>query len=253
MPDEEIDRPVKKINPVYSKMCCSFTTFFFSRIGLCLIVIAYSIGGGFIFKSIESPIERHDLAKVQQSLDAVVQQLLTQSNKYLVLIERNWTAMAREEILKYQDGIIRAVKQRGYLGSKHEFEMSGRRGSKSTTMNEQWNTAGAVLYAVTVITSIGDFVPGRSLSPITNSETVDGVNDVDEINTKSAVEGKLVLCAIYLMIGLSLLVMCFNLVEEEVRAKCRRVGIQLGIYDDDDISRMMNIKTTIGMDTYYAV
>jgi competence protein ComGF len=34
-------------------------------------------------------------------------------------------------------------------------------------------------------------------------------------------EEKLVLCAMYLVFGLSLIAMCFNLVQEDVKAKCR--------------------------------
>ena len=42
---------------------------------------------------------------------------------------------------------------------------------------------------------------------------------------------KLVLCAMYLVFGLSLIAMCFNLVQEDVKAKCRWLGMKLGIID----------------------
>ena len=42
---------------------------------------------------------------------------------------------------------------------------------------------------------------------------------------------KLVLCALYLIMGLSLIAMCFNLVQEDVKAKCKWLGMKLGIID----------------------
>ncbi len=60
---------------------------------------------------------------------------------------------------------------------------------------------------------LGDLVPGKSI-------------------TSTQVEGKLVICALYVLFGLSLMAMCFNLMQEEVRAKFRRLGNKLGIIDD---------------------
>jgi len=36
----------------------------------------------------------------------------------------------------------------------------------------------------------------------------------------------------FVLLGLSLMAMCFNLMQEEVRAKFRRLGNKLGIIDD---------------------
>ena len=44
-------------------------------------------------------------------------------------------------------------------------------------------------------------------------------------------ESKLVLSALYLVLGLSLIAMCFNLVQEDVKAKCRWLGMKIGIID----------------------
>ncbi|RUS89777.1 hypothetical protein EGW08_002480 [Elysia chlorotica] len=46
-----------------------------------------------------------------------------------------------------------------------------------------------------------------------------------------AQEEKLVLCALYLLLGLSLIAMCFNLVQEDVKAKCKWLGMKLGIVE----------------------
>ena len=44
-------------------------------------------------------------------------------------------------------------------------------------------------------------------------------------------ESKLVLSTLYLVFGLSLIAMCFNLVQEDVKAKCRWLGMKIGIID----------------------
>jgi hypothetical protein len=73
---------------------------------------------------------------------------------------------------------------------------------------------GAYFCFVTLATiGLGDLVPGKSI-------------------TSTQVEGKLVICALYVLFGLSLMAMCFNLMQEEVRAKFRRLGNKLGIIDD---------------------
>ncbi|CAM4767547.1 unnamed protein product, partial [Rotaria magnacalcarata] len=52
------------------KNCCkSFTTFIFSRVGLCLLVVAYAFGGGVIFQFLEAT-EEDNVNKVQQHLNA---------------------------------------------------------------------------------------------------------------------------------------------------------------------------------------
>lgn len=80
---------------------------------------------------------------------------------------------------------------------------------------ENWKFLdGAYFCFVTLATiGLGDLVPGKSIN-------------------STQVEGKLVICALYVLFGLSLMAMCFNLMQEEVRAKFRRLGNKLGIIDD---------------------
>lgn len=82
---------------------------------------------------------------------------------------------------------------------------------------ENWKFLdGAYFCFVTLATiGLGDLVPGKSI-------------------TSTQDESKLVICALYVLFGLSLMAMCFNLMQEEVRAKFRRLGNKLGIIDDPD-------------------
>lgn len=45
---------------------------------------------------------------------------------------------------------------------------------------------------------------------------------------------KLVLCSLWLAFGLSLLAMCFNLMQEEVKEKVKWLGHKIGLLKDDD-------------------
>jgi len=77
---------------------------------------------------------------------------------------------------------------------------------------KDWNLLiGSYFCFVTLSTiGFGDFVPGTSLDA-------------------SASQGKLVLCSLYLVCGLALLAMCFDLMQEEARNTFRRWGRRLGL------------------------
>jgi hypothetical protein len=75
---------------------------------------------------------------------------------------------------------------------------------------------GAYFCFITLSTiGLGDLVPGNSIKDTQTEE-------------------KLVLVSFYLLMGLSLIAMCFNLMQEEVTAKFRRLAIKLGIIEDPD-------------------
>lgn len=59
----------------------------------------------------------------------------------------------------------------------------------------------------------GDYVPGTSIDA-------------------SASQEKLVICALYLVFGLALLAMCFDLMQEQARSHFRTIGRKLGLLDD---------------------
>jgi len=56
----------------------------------------------------------------------------------------------------------------------------------------------------------GDFVPGTSLDAWSSTS-------------------KLVLCSLYVVCGLALLAMCFDLMQDQVRQVCRDIGTRLGL------------------------
>jgi len=77
---------------------------------------------------------------------------------------------------------------------------------------KDWDLLIASYFCFVTLSTIGfgDFVPGTSLDA-------------------SAAQGKLVLCSLYLVFGLALLAMCFDLMQEEARKTFRHWGRRLGL------------------------
>ncbi|KAL4224041.1 putative stabilization of membrane [Mactra antiquata] len=80
---------------------------------------------------------------------------------------------------------------------------------------EGWDMVTGTYFCFITLSTIGfgDVVPGMSSQAWTDQNE------------------KLVSCAFYLVFGLSLIAMCFNLVQEDVKDKCKRLGKKLGIID----------------------
>lgn len=81
---------------------------------------------------------------------------------------------------------------------------------------EQWSFLDSAYFCFITLTTIGfgDFVPAQ--------------------NVKENVEISIALCSLYLLFGIALLAMSFNLVQEEVINSVKSVAKRLGIIKDDD-------------------
>ena len=77
---------------------------------------------------------------------------------------------------------------------------------------EDWDFLTGAYFTFITLTTIGfgDVVPGTTINSWSQQE-------------------KLVICCIYLVFGLALIAMCFELMQEEVRAKCRQIGKKIGL------------------------
>lgn len=81
---------------------------------------------------------------------------------------------------------------------------------------EKWSFLDSAYFCFITLTTIGfgDFVPAQ--------------------NVKENVEVSIALCSLYLLFGIALLAMSFNLVQEEVINSVKSVAKRLGIIKDED-------------------
>lgn len=80
---------------------------------------------------------------------------------------------------------------------------------------------------------LGDFVPAQGLNQSALSES--SLENSTFIFDVSDQEIKIAGCSLYLLFGISLLAMSFNLVQEEVIANVKNVARQLGILKEEEV------------------
>ena len=117
------------------------------------MVVAYSIMGGFLFRAIEAPEEkqvklnviRHKEAHIQKILDAVRLVCGGGGGSRVVEVDvEGLNETLKKVFTEFQLEVKVAVKDMGWDGNDDMDESA-----------LQWSLAGAILYAVTVITTIG--------------------------------------------------------------------------------------------------
>ena len=133
--------------------CCKkVAAFLFSHIGLAGMVVAYSIMGGFLFKALEAPAELSEKRETNDLMNRLKDDhikrvwQLTATVCLDSLDKHNFTEKLRGVLKTFQEEVIGAVKDKGWEGKED-----------ITQASLQWSFAGALLYAVTVITTIGQY------------------------------------------------------------------------------------------------
>ncbi|GFO43276.1 two pore potassium channel protein sup-9 [Plakobranchus ocellatus] len=134
---------VKHREPKGWQICKKFLTFIFSQVGMCAIVVGYSIMGGFLFRWLESSSELVQRLDIHSARRESVSELWNLTEELNILYEKNWTMMADKIFLRFQEHVYQAVKSGGWDGRDVDVaEM-------------KWSFAGSLLYSITVITTIG--------------------------------------------------------------------------------------------------
>jgi potassium channel subfamily K member 18 len=132
----------------FKKFCTTVTTFLFSRVGLCIVVIGYVFIGGVMFKSIEGKFELEEKAKnktlvndIDTQMDLLVADIWTMTKREVIFHQKNYTNKLKVKLDDYQKNLTYAVKE-GYKGNLNN----------NTT---KWTFPGAILYSITIVTTIG--------------------------------------------------------------------------------------------------
>jgi len=113
--------------------------FVFSNVGICVLVLGYLILGAFMFQHLEAPLEVKVSPVVGRRRD-IVASLWNITERYNTLHMANWTSEVSAIIMQYEEEVIGAVGE-GYDGQDIPTNL--------------WTFSGALLYSITVITTIG--------------------------------------------------------------------------------------------------
>jgi len=113
--------------------------FVFSNVGICVLVLGYLILGAFIFQYIEEQENMTESFMVSRRNKTVIK-LWNITERYNTLHLSNWSSEVVTIIAEYQTEVIAAA-ERGFDGKD--------------IPDNVWNFSGALLYSLTVITTIG--------------------------------------------------------------------------------------------------
>ena len=132
----------------FKSICKKITTFLFSRVGLCFVVVGYVVLGGFIFKGIEGSYELEKALNKTLISDIVnfkkenlINEIWNMTKFELVFHEKNYTEKLKLKLVDYQKVLTEAIKK-GYKGSSNHNSVI-------------WTFPESVLYSVTIVTTIG--------------------------------------------------------------------------------------------------
>lgn len=123
--------------------CCrSFIAFLFSTVGLTCIMVGYVVLGGLIFRTLEAPNEVRLQDEMRKSRQLHIDRLWKATEQMNVLEPDNWTRTAEGILEQYTTAVYQFAKKGGLEGKSQDDEL-------------QWSFAGALLYSITVVTTIG--------------------------------------------------------------------------------------------------
>ncbi|CAL4060919.1 unnamed protein product [Meganyctiphanes norvegica] len=133
------------VKPFSAKLkdCCRFTiAFIFSNVGVCGLMVGYTIMGAFLFREIEGPYETTTVMGMDKDRNMTIEMLWNITAELNILHPENWTKQVEKVVKEYQLKVIGAVGD-------------GWDGGESTGSPSQWSIEGGFLYSLTVITTIG--------------------------------------------------------------------------------------------------
>ncbi|CAF1148851.1 unnamed protein product [Rotaria sp. Silwood1] len=123
----------------------SFIQFLFSNLGLVLIVVAYSVGGAFLFILLEQYIELQNCQQGNLIENISITNLSETIYNYVVIKNDNTTTMytqIADYLVNFTNDIYERRTVLRYIG-------------QDCTTSSNWNFPSALLFTITVITSIG--------------------------------------------------------------------------------------------------
>lgn len=186
-PMADSEEEVVPIRRKCATCCKNFLAFLFSTVGLCCLLVGYTVLGGFVFVELEQPHEikmkleninnnsvtnltnsTTDNFKIYEYSNFVkeraktVELLWKMTREYNVLFEEKWKKNANRLLEKFEsswwDGYRRFQQEQLKTTPKPTKELGSKRKALAKDNEDDlvWTFAGALLFSVTVITTIGN-------------------------------------------------------------------------------------------------
>ncbi|KAK4286993.1 hypothetical protein Pmani_039924 [Petrolisthes manimaculis] len=134
-------KPVKTFATVVKDLCRRLIAFLFTQVGVCGLVVAYNILGAFIFRAVEGKFGDPTPEETASHLrEEMVGRLWNVTIKLNVLEEGLWRQEVVGALEDFQKSVVPLVKTRGYRG---------------VLPLEAWSFSAALMYSLSVYTTIG--------------------------------------------------------------------------------------------------
>ena len=116
-------RPVQSSSMTRCGKCCYYcrqvTTFLFSHIGLCTLLLGYALVGAFTFQAIESQHEQEQRLDMIRTRNELIIELSNLTNHSIYLSAENWIKNATDILENFEKKFLHAVRFKGYDGKSH--------------------------------------------------------------------------------------------------------------------------------------
>lgn len=132
--------------------CCGAVSSFLSSAGVCLLVLGYTLLGALTFMTLEGhgvseSLRSHEQLGQDKLRSQTVEKLWSITEDLNILYKDNWTRLAEQEVLKFQDSLVR--KYRGAPKGKQSSHI--------------WSFPSSFLYSLTLITTIGKCIRNKQI------------------------------------------------------------------------------------------